>query len=275
VHLFADRQFFLAAVVFYGLAVVQSIFLWRQGFRRDDFINYVLLWCGFLFHTFAMLNRGFSLARCPINNLFEATMFIGWTVVAAYLVVGLFPRLRFLGVFASPLLLGLGVFGLMPNLDDRALDPRFAHWWTSLHAALILLAYGAFGLGAVAGLMYLIQENDLKSHRFRMVFSLLPSMQRLERLVTRLILAGAILLSMGLIVGFAGVKAEFKVYYRPDPKIHWSLLVWLFYSGLLVAHFRYGGRGRRFAWASVGAFAFVMLTFWGFNLFSPLHNPPP
>jgi ABC-type uncharacterized transport system permease subunit len=273
VELLADRRYFLAAVIFYGLAMVQSIFLWRQGFKRDDFINYALLWGGFVLHSGAMLKRGFSLARCPINNLFEATMFIGWTIVAAYLVVGLLPRLRFLGVFTSPLLFGLGVFALMPNLDDRTLDPRFAHWWTSLHAALILLAYGAFGLGAVSGLMYLIQEHDLKVHRFRMVFSLLPAIQRLERLGSRLLLTGAILLSVGLIVGFLGIKSEYQVYYKPDPKIHWSLLVWLFYLGLLVAHYRYGGKGRQFAWANVGAFVFVLLTFWGFNLFSPLHNP--
>lgn len=271
--LLADRHFFLAAVVCYGLAVVQSVFLWRQGFRRDDYVHYALLSAGFLAHTGAMLKRGFSLARCPITNLFEATMFIGWTIVAVYLVVGLLPRLRFLGAFASPLLFGLGVFGLMPGLDDRSLDPRFAHWWTSLHAALILLAYGAFGLGAVSELMYLVQEHDLKSHRFRTVFSLLPAIQRLEQLGSRLVLAGAILLSVGLIVGFAGIKLEYEVYYQADPKIHWALMVWLFYSGLLVARYRFGRRGRPFAWATLGAFTFVILTFWGFNLFSPLHNP--
>jgi ABC-type uncharacterized transport system permease subunit len=95
----------------------------------------------------------------------------------------------------------------------------------------------------------------------------------LEQLESQLVLGGAILLTVGLVVGFAGIKAEYKVYYRPDPKIHWSLLVWLFYLGLLVSYYRHRGRGRRFAWATVGAFVFVILTFWGFNLYSPLHNP--
>jgi hypothetical protein len=33
-----------------------------------------------------------------------------WALVAAYLVVGLLPRLRFLGAFASPVLFAVGVF---------------------------------------------------------------------------------------------------------------------------------------------------------------------
>jgi len=32
--------------------------------------------------------------------------------------------------------------------------------------------------------------------------------------------------------------------------------------------------GRRFAWGAVAAFTFVLLTFWGTNLLSPLHHHP-
>ena len=55
-----------------------------------------------------MIKRGFSLERCPVNNLFEATMFVTWTMVAAYLMFGIWSRLRFLGAFVSPLLFALG-----------------------------------------------------------------------------------------------------------------------------------------------------------------------
>ena len=44
-----------------------------------------------------MVRRGFSINHCPVNNLFEATVFIAWSAAAAYLVIGLLPKLRFLG----------------------------------------------------------------------------------------------------------------------------------------------------------------------------------
>jgi uncharacterized membrane protein YbhN (UPF0104 family) len=63
-----------------------------------------------------MIKRGFSLERCPVHNLFEATMFVMWTMVAAYLVFGIWSRLRFLGAFASPVLFAIGVFALLFGL---------------------------------------------------------------------------------------------------------------------------------------------------------------
>src|ERR1700690_2133412 len=131
--------------------MVYLVFLWRKGFRQDNRLNYFLLVLGFGLHTTAMALRGFSLDRCPVNNLYEATTFFAWATVAAYLVVGALPRLRFLGAFASPGVFAIGVFALMPSLDPpRGPKPEFSGWPASLHATLILLAYGAFGLGSVS-----------------------------------------------------------------------------------------------------------------------------
>src|SRR5688572_25911784 len=121
----------------YGLSTIYSVFLWRKDFQRDDRINYAILALSFVAHTSAMAVRGFSLSRCPVNNLFEAMMFLMWTIVASYLVLGLSSRLRFLGAFASPVLFATGVFALMPPLDTA--DAR-ASSLASLHAALILLS---------------------------------------------------------------------------------------------------------------------------------------
>ena len=150
----------------YGVSMIYSVFIWRRGFRRDDHVNYFLLVLGFLLHTGAMGLRGFSLQHCPVNNLFEATMFSAWGLVLANLIVGLLPRLRFLSTFASPMLFAIGVFALMPSLDPpHGPKPEFSNWITSLHAALIMLAYGSFGLGAVAAIMFLTQQHNLKFHK--------------------------------------------------------------------------------------------------------------
>src|SRR5256885_17234350 len=112
-----DRDYFLMAVVFYGLSTLYSIFLLRKGFRQDNRINYLLLAGGFAVNSFAMIKRGFNFQRCPINNLYEAMLFIAWTILAAYLVFGLWSRLRFLGAFVSPIVFAIGIFALMPPLD--------------------------------------------------------------------------------------------------------------------------------------------------------------
>jgi HemX protein len=270
---FTDRHFFLLAVIAYGLSSAYSVFLWRKGFRKDDRVNYFLLLAAAALHTVAMFKRGFSINQCPVNNLYEATTFIAWTIVAAYLVIGIFHQLRFLGAFASHVLFFMGVFALMPALDPpHAAQPDFSNGLTSLHAALILLAIGAFGLSAVAALMFLTEEHDLKFHKLRAIFSLLPPIQRLERVMNSLLLGGIFLLTAGLLISPFLLKQKYGVYFKNDPLLDYSIFIWLFYLVLLVAHWKFGQGGRRFAWSALGSFAFIMLTFWGFLLLSPIHR---
>lgn len=265
-----DRNMFALAVVGYGLSALYSVFLWRKGFQQHDRTNYVVLAASFVAHTTAMGMRGFSLSRCPVNNLFEAMMFVMWTIVATYLVLGLFSRLRFLGAFASPILLAMGIFALMPGLDTS--DPK-ASGLASLHAALILLAYGAFGLSCVAAVMYLTEERDLKVHKTRAILSLLPPIQRLELVASRLLVAGLILLTAGLSLSPFLMKERFGVFFQSDVKATWSVIVWLVYAGLLTMRWWFSHGGRKFAWGTVGSFSFVLLTFWGVNLLSAAHQP--
>ncbi|MGA2544632.1 MAG: cytochrome c biogenesis protein CcsA [Verrucomicrobiota bacterium] len=267
------RTYFLIAVIIYGCSAVYSIFLWRKGFRRHDHVNYFLLLAGIIFHTRAMMMRGLSLQRCPVNNLYEAMTFVAWTIAAAYLVFGLFPRLRHFGSFVAPIVFGIGVFALMPALDVPYKDkPEFRNGLVSLHAALSLLSYGAFGLSAVAALMYLTLEHDLKFHKLRALLALLPPIDRLEKITSRLLWAGFILLTAGLAFIPFLLKERPETNLAFDPKVPWSALVWLLYLGLLVWHSRFAQTGRRFAWGAIGTFAFVLLTFWGVNLLSPTHK---
>jgi ABC-type uncharacterized transport system permease subunit len=180
--------------------------------------------------------------------------------------------LRYIGAFAAPIVFAISVFALMPGLDTRSAKPQFNIDLVSLHAALSLLSYGAFGLSSVAAIMYLTQERDLKSHKLRAVFSLIPPMDRLEKITSQMLWAGFILLTTGLAFIPLLLKGRPEARMADDPKVLWSGLVWALYLALLILHGRFHQTGRRFAWGAVGTFAFVLLTFWGINLLSPAHR---
>ncbi len=274
----SDRLYFLSAVGLYGLATGFAVLMWQRGFRRDNRALYLLIFAGLMLHTAAMFQRGFRLDACPINNLYEATVFLLWTAGTAYLGLGLFSRLRFVGALVAPLLFSVGVFALMPALDPpRGSHPIFNtnQTWQSAHAALILLAYGAFGLGGLAGVMYLAQARDLKQHKARAALSLLPPISRLESATGTLIVGGLLLLSVGLITGVRYLKLATGSYASGDPFVLYSVATWLVYAALLLARWRFDQRGRRFAWGAVMGFGVLLLTFWGVYQLSGLHAPGP
>ncbi len=268
---FTDRHCFLLAVTFYGLSTLYSVFLWRKGFRRDEWVNYFLLSAGVVVHTLAMLKRGMTLHSCPVNNLYEATTFLLWALGMASLVYALLPRFKFLGAFTAPVLFTVGMFALMPSLDPHGLKPEFSGVLRSIHAATILQAYGAFGLAAVAAVMFLMQQHDLKFHKLRAMLTLLPSIQRLELITLRLACVGLGLLTVGLVAGEQMPRHEGKPYFT-DPKVVWSALLWLVYLELITARLFFGRSTRRFTFGVIIAFVFLLLTFGITNYYSGLHH---
>ena len=274
---FTDRHCFLLAVAFYGLATIYSVFLWRKGFRRDEWVNYFLLAGGVALHTLAMARRGMTLHSCPVNNLYEAMTFLLWALGLACLVYSLLPRFKFLAAFTAPVLFTVGVFALMPSLDPpHGPKPEFSGALRSFHAATILQAYGAFGLAAVAAAMFLMQQHDLKFHKIRALLSLLPSIQRLELITLRLVVVGFVLLTVGLVAGsqlpWPPLPHVFLATYWTEPKVLWSEFLWLAYLESLVAYKFFGRTSRRFTIGVIVLFVFLLLTFGITNHYSSLHN---
>ena len=108
-----DRQFFGLAVVLYGVSFLYSVFLLRQGLRRDTWTNYLVLLAAYALHTISIFQRGIEQGRCPMGNLYEVTSLVTWTIVGAYLVIGLWGRIRSFGAFAAPVVFAVSLFALL------------------------------------------------------------------------------------------------------------------------------------------------------------------
>jgi ABC-type uncharacterized transport system permease subunit len=195
-------------------------------------------------------------------------MFIGWAVVLIYLIVGGAFRVSFLGAFAIPLVVALGAVALI-LAPDRTRDwGAFKSPWLGMHASLSLVAYGAFALACITGLMYLIQERQLKTHKLYPLFHRLPPIESLDLINYRLLLAGFLLLTLGIGFGFVLGLAFAK---SDPPKTAWSFLVWAVYTTLLGARMMQRVRGRKVALVSVISFLLLMATFPVVNQFSTEH----
>lgn len=233
--------------------------LGARVFRRSP-LNFWAITAGFACQTGFLYARGQQIGRCPLTNLFEVFIFLAWAMVLFYLLIGPTYRLSLLGVFTSPLVFTLQTASilLMPSLDRPVQGKLQVNPWMELHAAVSVVAYGAFALAGIAGVMYLLQERQLKTHNLRSIFFHLPPIRDLAGANRGLILTGFVLLTVGIGAGFA--VGSFSSHLL---KIAWSLGVWVLYGFIIQAEYRRQLSPRGGAWLSVIAFGVVLSTLWG------------
>ena len=258
-----DHLLLAASTFCFLLGFAYTMFVLGTGRYHPSRFNFTTMACGFAFQTAFLFERGHILNACPLTNLFEVLIFLSWSMVLLYFVVGTTYRLSLLGVFTAPLALTFQSVALIAPLDGppKVRARLVAQPWLETHAAVSIVAYGAFGLACVAGVMYLIQERQLKTHRLRGLFFHLPPIADLAVAINRLILTGFILLTAGLLSGFA-VRIEWA-------KVIWGVGVWLIYGGILEAYKWRRVTPRRVAQLSVAAFSITLATLWGINYLTP------
>lgn len=245
--------------------------LYALGARRPlaNRWSFVLIALAFVLHTLFLHQRGEAIRHCPITNLFETLAFFSWSLVLTYMVVGPAYRMSILGAFTAPVVFLINFFALAAPIDLPKAMPHLG-WQLELHATLALLGLGVLGVAALAGVVYLIQERQLKRHVLTAWFYTLPNVGRLEQVQQRVLVWGFLIFSAGAILGF------FIPHHGPDDwvKIAWSAAVWCLYAAL-VGELALGRLShKKTALLSVAGYVFILLTFWGINSLSEAHVFP-
>lgn len=174
--------------------------------------------------TLDLWQRGQAQGSCPINSLFDVLVFMSWSILLIYLLVGPAYHLSLLGAFTSPLVFLVLLFAQLGAGRSPRPGPVFARDpWVEAHAALSLIAYGAFALAAVAGLMYLVQDRQLKKRQAGTLFYNLPPVTELGVANARLLWLGFGVLTVGFAAGFmSDLQGE-------QLKFATSVLIWIGY----------------------------------------------
>jgi ABC-type uncharacterized transport system permease subunit len=254
-----DRWLLIAATVLAVVGGVSGMVAVHRGKRS----RWTVVWMvAVLVCQIAFLSiRGEQRAACPLADRGEILVFLSWSLTLFYLLIGPAYRISLLGVFTAPVVVVFQTIALLPGVLDA--DPqRLAggNPWHETHSATSVLAYGALALAAVAGVMFLVLDRQLKEHHLKSgLFRNLPPVRELLVSLERLLWVGGILLTIGILAGFL----------MPHDKSAFGHLVaavsvWIGYALLLGIKSVRGMTGRRLSLLTValfilslGVFAFV------------------
>ena len=142
-----------------------------------------------------------------------------------------------------------------------------------LHLTCSLLSYTAFLAAFFCGVLFLIQERQLKHKHMGWLFHRLPPLGDLDRINFFAIGAGFALLSLGAVFGFVGSAVLLGRWWTGDPKEYFTVMLWGAYCVLWIVRLRATLRGRRVALLSILGFSLVVFTFVGVSWLLPSWHP--
>ena len=238
------------------------VFFLNQNKQVRKIARMILLVSGVL-QTLYIGSRYLLVGHTPITSQHEAVFFFAWATTWAYLSFRWRYSVKNFGTLVSILIFSLLVIASISSRDVTPLVPALQSWWLPVHAGVSLIAYGFLSLAFCGGIMYLLQERELKSKRFGYFFSRFPSLDALDQLINHCLTAGFVFLTLGIVTGSIWARQAWGTYWQWDPKETWSLITWFIYLVQIHQRITVGWRGKRGAIMAILGFVAVLFTLWG------------
>jgi len=245
------------------------LFFQKENFHRAGFY---LLMAGAGIHSIHLILATVSKGQLPATNLYESLSIAAWALAVVFLLIQARYKLKILGIFAAPL--AAAVMILSTRLPDAPAQTQniFNSIWFIVHIVSVFVGEAALALACGVGILYLLQENAIKTKKRGFFYSRLPSLELLDTTGYACIVVGFTMLTIGLITGFVYAKAIWERFWSWDPKEVWSGITWILYAVLLHERLAVGWRGRRAAIMAIVGFCVVLFTFIGVNFFMTGHH---
>ncbi len=199
-------------------------------------------------------------------NIYEVLTVIALALSIVYLIVETVHRNKSMGVFVLPIIFGFQLAGSVWIQPEHSLDPILRDPMFGFHTGTIALAYAAFLLSAVYGVMYRVFYGALQAKRFGLFFERLPSLDDLSKMTMGATSTGFVFLSLSLIFGMVWAGRAAPGFWS-DPKFITTMIVWAGYGVAVASHHFAKWTGRRIVNLNLAAFALLFVSFLALRLF--------
>ncbi len=263
--LFLERVTVFCFAASYAVAFLAELLLLLRPRPAPRLVGLIFGSAGFLAHTIFL-----GVHHPELASRYGSFLFLAWIVAVFYLYGSLHHRKIAWGLFVLPLVLGLIGLAVLFVRDRppeevpwlvRLLSPQGERFWGALHGILLLLAAIGVFVAFVASVMYLVHAWRLKAKALPGTGPRFLSLERLEQMQRRAIVAAFPLLTAGVLVGLALLaQGDHPVRGWTDPRLLLTVVLWLVFVILLYVRYTLHVRGRRVAILTIIAFVLLVVT---------------
>lgn len=248
---------FVIATFLYFLGMIKYLLHLAMRNRILFIMATVMIFAGFVVETAALVQRSMETGHGPYTNLFEYCVFLAWVVFGVFLIAEGYFKIKPLGAFMVPIGFALMMVSIPISPESASALPAKAYWLT-LHRTLSFLSFGAFALIFAAGLMYLIQERQLKSKHLGGWYRRLPSLDELDDINRKGLIFGFPIITIGTLAGVAWSSQKYGIIVKLETSTLLLLTAWAVYAVVSAGRITLGWRGRRTAIFGIVGFSIVV-----------------
>ena len=257
---------------FYGLfglllfiILVLNIYKEREIWKAAAYLLKGTIILLFLWHTAGLIFRWYLSGHAPWSDAYESILYVSWATMGIGFAFG---RKSELTIAASAFVTALLLWQAHQNWIDPAianLVPVLDSYWLMIHVAVIVGSYGPLTVGMILGVVcLLLMVLTTKSNKKRMAMNI----KELTIINELALTVGLIMLTIGNFLGGQWANESWGRYWGWDPKETWALVSIMIYAFVLHMRFVPGLRGKwTFNFASIVAFASIMMTYFGVNFY--------
>ncbi len=231
-----------------------STLVWKDG-KGSWFLPLFLgAWA---LHTSLLILRAMATGHAPMAGRYETLLFFGWSIGLLNLILLYRYHFRTVeGLNTSIILLTL----VLAAYSDRTVYPLplvLKTRWFETHVVTSFFSYALFTVAATSGAMYLIKYGREELSRLR----------TFQEIIYRSTLWGFIFFSLSMTLGAIWAYLAWGRYWLWEAKTISSMLLWLYFAGLIHTRFLKEWRGRKVAVMAVAGLGVVLFTYLGVSLF--------
>lgn len=259
-------MYFDLALLACVLALLHVTLFFFMGHRKLEVTANLFAVLGLIFTTvqYAALYKS---AVPPFASLSGVLLLLVMALLIGYTAMYIKYKRPSIGLFVFPLTVIFLMISRFSSGVEVAGDSVVVTFWLYIHLPFTILGTAFFMLSTFTGVMYFIQERQLKTKNFGIVFRRFPPLDTINNLNNTTLYVGFYTFTIGLLAGVVWMFYSSGRVNFYSPKLVFALITWIIYSSITFYKQFRGMSPKDTALSTIIGFISVLVTYVGVAFF--------
>lgn len=260
-------MFFDLTILCAVLALLHVTLFIFMGYQRLAAITNIFAVLGLIFSSAQFITLWQDRQMLPFGSVSGLFLFLSQALLLVYIMMYFKYRRLTLGLFIFPLTVLFVMVSRFSGGIPMHINPDAASFWLYIHLPFTIIGTAFFMVSTVCGIMYFVQERQLKNKKFGIIFRSFPPLDTIDKLINTTLYIGFYTFTVGLLSGLIWMmyaKGAINIY---SPKLVFAIITWVIYSGITFYKQIKGMTPKDTALSTIVGFISVLITYVGVAFF--------